>query len=162
MDNNGREDLLLHKNLTSFSLFDKSSKGVYDFNKQGIKTIHSENPISELFFSSHNIEILQNGIRYSVHLKSDKKIVIDKQSDNELLVVMRSVYLQYCKHLPINIVEQVRDLNTKVIDYCVPNILVEINQHVNFKNNVSKLPIPLDHAKNMSQQGTKFLFMKDL
>jgi hypothetical protein len=159
MENNGREDLLLHKNLTSYDFIEKSNDRQFDFQKQGIKSIHTENPISSLFFSEHNIDILQNGIRFSVFSKTENNMVIDKQSENELLIIMRSVYLQYCKHLPYNITSQVKELNTKVIDYSVPKILVEINQHVNFKNDISKLPIPLEHPKDMSQKGSKFLYM---
>jgi hypothetical protein len=70
---------------------------------------------------------------------------------------MRSIYLQYCKHKPYNIVDQVKELNGKVIDFAVPRILVELNQYVNYKKDASSLPIPLEHSKNVSSKGTKVL-----
>ena len=144
-------------NLTTYKLFD-DTKHSYDFHSQGIKNIHSENPISDVFFSQKNMDALQNGIRYLVYKKSAGKLVIDKQSDNELLVIMRSIYLQYCAHKPFNVIEQVRELNSKVLDYAVPVVLTELNQYVNYTNDASKLPIPLEHSKNVSPKGTKVLY----
>ena len=148
------------KNLTSYKFFTENVDN-YDFKKQGIKNIHTENPISELFFSQHNISILQNGIRYSVFKKTNDLKIIGNQSEHELLIIMRSIYLQYCKHKQYNIVEQVKELNSKVIDYAVPNILVELNQYINYKKDASSLPIPLEHAKYVSSAGTKILYTKE-
>ena len=148
------------KNLTSYKFFTENVDN-YDFKKQGIKNIHTENPISELFFSKHNISILQNGIRYSVFKKTNDLKIIGNQSEHELLIIMRSIYLQYCKHKQYNIVEQVKELNSKVIDYAVPNILVELNQYINYKKDASSLPMPLEHAKYVSSKGTKILYTKD-
>tara|TARA_Y100000389_G_scaffold153207_1_gene153374 strand:+ start:1227 stop:1697 length:471 start_codon:yes stop_codon:yes gene_type:complete len=148
------------KNLTSYKFFTENIDN-YDFKKQGIKNIHTENPISELFFSKHNISILQNGIRYSVYKKTNDLKIIGNQSEHELLIIMRSIYLQYCKHRQYNIVEQVKELNSKVINYAVPNIVVELNQYINYKKDASSLPIPLEHAKYVSSAGTKILYTRE-
>lgn len=147
-------------NLTSYKFFTDDTHN-YDFQKQGIKNIHTENPVSELFFSKHNINILQNGIRYSVFKKTSDLTVIDNQSENELLIIMRSIYLQYCKHKPYNIIQQVKDLNTKVLDFAIPRVLVELNQYVNYKKDASSLPIPLEHSTNVSSKGTKILYSRE-
>ena len=125
------------------------------------KNIHVENKVSSLFFSRHNIDTLQSAIRYSVYKRSQNKHIIDNQSENDLMVVMRSIYLQYSKNLPYDIIEQVKRLNSMVLDYCVPNILREVNQYHNYTNDISSLPIPLEHAKNMSSKGTKINHMKE-
>tara|TARA_Y100000389_G_C17050475_1_gene312509 strand:- start:73 stop:552 length:480 start_codon:yes stop_codon:yes gene_type:complete len=158
MENNGRVDISSYKNLTSYKFFDEQYNN-HDFQKQGIKNIHVENKVSSLFFSRHNIDTLQSGIRYSVYKRS--KHIIDNQSENDLMVIMRSIYLQYSKNLPYDIVEQVKRLNSMVLDYCVPNILREVNQYNNYTNDISSLPIPLEHAKNMSSKGTKINHMKE-
>jgi hypothetical protein len=156
LDSKGAMDALTHK-LTHYDLFDKT-KYAYDFNVQGIKNIHSTNPISDVFFSQQNIDILQNGIRYVVYKRTHDNLVIDKQSENELLIIMRSIYLQYSKHKPFGVLDQVRMLNSKVIDYAVPAILVELNQYVNYTRDASALPVPLEHSKNISPKGTKVLY----
>ncbi|QOI90208.1 hypothetical protein QKU58_gp123 [Pyramimonas orientalis virus] len=148
------------KNLTSYKFFTDDVDN-NDFKTQGIKSIHTDNPISELFFSKHNISILQNGIRYSVFKRTSDKSIIGEQSENELLIVMRSLYLQYCKHKPYNIIEQVKELNEKVLDFAVPRILVELNQYENYKKDASSLPIPLEHAQNVSSTGTNILYNKE-
>lgn len=147
----------LAKNLTTYNLFDETKQS-YDFNSQGIKNIHSANPISDVYFSQKNMNILQDGIRYLVYKKSGNNLVIDKQSDNELLIIMRSIYLQYCAHKPFDVVGQVKDLNSKVLDYAVPVILTELNQYVNYTLDASRLPVPLEHSKNVSPKGTKVLY----
>lgn len=160
MENNGRVDISSYKNLTSYKFFDEQYDN-HDFQKQGIKNIHVENKVSALFFSRHNIDTLQSGIRYSVYKRSQNKHIIDNQSENDLMVIMRSIYLQYSKNLPYGIVEQVKKLNSMVLDYCVPNILREVNQYHNYTNDIGSLPIPLEHSKNMSSKGTKINHMKE-
>jgi len=41
------------------------------------------------------MNLIQDGIRYQVYLKTDKKHIIDKQSEVELEIIMRSIYLQH-------------------------------------------------------------------
>lgn len=159
-NNNSKVDQEQLRNLTSYRFF-ANNESNFDLNTQSIKNIHTENPISELFFSKHNIHVLQNGIRYSVFKKTSNLTVIDFQSEFELLIIMRSIYLQYCKHKQYDIVGQVKELNTKVLDYAVPKILVELNQYVNYKKDASTLPMPLEHSKNVSQKGTKILYTRE-
>ena len=87
--------------------------------------------------------------------------VIDNQSERELRVVMRSIYLQYARNLPTNIVEQVRDLNSKVLDYIVPKIIIEVKQYDTYIRDASALPEPMDRGLNTSTTGTKFLHVKE-
>lgn len=147
-------------NLTSYKFF-ADNKSNFDLNTQSIKNIHTENPVSELFFSKHNISVLQNGIRYSVYIKTNNLSVIGNQSEFELMIIMRSIYLQYCKHKQFDIVGQVKELNSKVLDYAVPKILVELNQYINYKRDASTLPMPLEHSKNVSQSGTRILYTRE-
>lgn len=158
MDNNDLNESL--NRLTSNELFSNTSQ-FNDYDKQSIKNIHSENPLSSVFFSQHNIKILQDGIRYMVYIKTDNTTIIDNQSENELLIIMRSIYLQYSENKNYEIIKQIKDLNTKVLDYSVPLILVGVNQYINYKSDASQLPIPLEHSINVSPKGTKVLFTKN-
>ena len=47
---------------------------------------------------------------------------IGRQSDTELQIIMRSIYLQYSENNNCNIISQVKVLNKKVLDYCVEKI----------------------------------------
>lgn len=160
MNYNSKVNVDQVNNLTSYKFF-ADNKSNFDLNTQSIKNIHTENPVSELFFSKHNISVLQNGIRYSVYIKTNNLSVIGNQSEFELMIIMRSIYLQYCKHKQYDIVGQVKELNSKVLDYAVPKILVELNQYINYKRDASTLPMPLEHSKNVSQSGTRILYTRE-
>ena len=60
------------------------------------------------------------------------------------------------KHLPCKILEQVKELNNKVVRFAV-NAVVEIKQYLGYRDNVSSAPIPMDLPQNLSMKGTKVL-----
>ena len=119
----------------------------------------SKNDVNSVYFSKENIAALQQGIRYSVFRESQQ--VISKQNETELMVIMRSIYLQYAKNLPDNILSQIRELNGRVLDYVVPKITVELNQYNTYIRDASGLPVPMDRGQNTSVTGTKFLRQGD-
>ena len=43
------------------------------------------------------------------------------------------------------------------MDYCVPNILSEVQQYLGYLDNVQKLPNPLPLPENLSSAGSKTL-----
>ena len=73
---------------------------------------------------------------------------------------MRSIYFQYGKNLTFDIKQQIRDLNTRVINWCVDEIITNINQYINYTKAVSILPMVMEHAQLPSQKGTKTLEIK--
>ena len=153
---NGRISNLEGNNLISYDFFNETRSDPNAFRTQAIKNIHSESRVSNLFFSKENMDILQDGIRFVVFKKT--KEVISKQSEPELQVIMRSIYLQYSKNLNTNIIEQVKDLNSKVLDYTVSYIANQIHNYKIYTNDITNMPIPLERSKNMSSAGTKNLF----
>ena len=158
---NGRINTLHHTNLTKYEFFAEKNKGDHDhFQFNAVRHIHTDTPVGDLFFSTKNIGFLQDGIRYTIYTKTNKRHIIEPQSETELQIIMRSMYLQYSKNRPENVVDQVRDLNTKVLDYVIPRILSELNQYVNYKHDITYLPVPLERSKNMSSKGTEFLHLK--
>jgi hypothetical protein len=153
---NGRISNLEGNNLISYDFFNETRSDPNAFRTQAIKNIHSESRVSNLFFSKENIDILQDGIRFVVYKKT--KEIISKQSEPELQVIMRSIYLQYAKNLNTNTIEQVKDLNSKVLDYTVSYISNQIQNYKIYTNDITNMPIPLERSKNMSSAGTKNLF----
>ena len=114
----------------------------------------SKNDVNSIFFSKENVAALQQGIRYTVFRESQQ--IIGNQNETELMVIMRSIYLQYAKNLPDNILSQIRDLNGRVLDYVVPKITIELNQYKTYIRDASGLPVPMDRGQNTSVTGTKF------
>ena len=82
---------------------------------------------------------------------------IGRQSDTELQIIMRSIFLQYSKNQPCNLKQQVMELNNLVLNYCVDRITTEISKYLEYKDEVNKMPLPLEHPRNLSMAGEKSL-----
>jgi hypothetical protein len=115
--------------------------------------------VSTIFFSDNNVNLLQMGIYNKILNISAGKYNIGRQSDTDLKIIMRSIYFQYGKNTPNNIKEQVLDLNTRVIDWCVPEILSNIKQSDKYIMDISTMPIPLDRSILPTQKGLRTLEM---
>ena len=115
--------------------------------------------VSTIFFSDNNVNLLQTGIYNKILNISAGKYNIGRQSDTDLKIIMRSIYFQYGKNKPNNIKEQVLDLNTRVIDWCVPEILSNIKQSDKYIMDISTMPIPLDRSILPTQKGLRTLEM---
>jgi hypothetical protein len=109
------------------------------------------------YFSEANMDRVQNMIRYHVWLGSNKRHIISKQSAIELEIIMRSIYLQHARNLPCKIGEQVHELNKMVVTWCVQKILSEVDQYLNYLQNLDTLPQELELPKNLSNKGTRTL-----
>jgi hypothetical protein len=111
--------------------------------------------VSEQFFSEFNIRALQQGIRYKVYVASGGVHRIDNQSEPELVAIMRSMYINYCKNLPFDYIGQVRDLNGLVLDYAVPNIVSEANMRRHYLVDINTPLAVLEPAVSTSVAGFK-------
>ena len=87
-----------------------------NFNTDSIKGNLSENSLNSLFFSELNLDAIQLGIKNLVAKKTNGKHILGRQSDTELRIIMRSIYLQYGRNLNEDIILQVKDLNKCIID----------------------------------------------
>ena len=113
--------------------------------------------VSSVFFSNNNIDLLQFGIRNRILNDTQGKYQIGKQSETDLKIIMRSIYFQYGKNLAENIKEQVLDLNTRVIEWSVNEIISNIKQSERYIMDISTLPVPLDRSTLPSQKGLRQL-----
>lgn len=152
------------------NLFDTSTKTakiynndirLYDTkNLDSISRNYSGTCVSETFFSRENVDIIHQGLINYVYNKSNGKYKIGKQSEQELSIVMRSIYLTNGKNLNFNIKEQVKELNREVIEWCAERIIINIQQYLEYKTNVSTLKMPMETPALTSQKGLKTLELK--
>ena len=118
-------------------------------------------PLSDSFFTSKNVSILQSEIRKGVYRTSGpKQYTIDDQDVDELKIIMRAMYLQYAKNNTFNIEGQIAELNDFVIKWSIPRIISEIEMHNYNMNDISHLPIPMQQPVSMSAAGTRSLPFK--
>uniref|UniRef100_A0A6C0JHY8 Minor capsid protein P8 central region domain-containing protein n=1 Tax=viral metagenome TaxID=1070528 RepID=A0A6C0JHY8_9ZZZZ len=153
---NGRIDISgPHNNKENLPLFREKPRVLDSINNQNLSHTYDETKEQRFFFSKENIDNLQKLLKYHVWLQSEKTHVISEQNVNELLIIMKSIYLQYGSNSNINVIEQVKKLNAFVLDYCVPNILINIEMSRLYKKNVSKIPKPMELPKYISRAGTR-------
>lgn len=149
---NGRIDIL--NDIKGSTKIIKES-ALAENNVNSISQSLTNTPLSLKFFSKDNINSIQSGIINGVYVRSDDNYVIQNQNEQELLIIMRSHYLQYGKNLPNNINYQINELNNMVIVWSVDNIINNIQQYISYKKTCSTLPMPLERAQLPSQKGTK-------
>lgn len=111
--------------------------------------------VSELMFSEQNIAALLHGISYGVYNSSGGDIVVGEQSRDELLTIMRSIYLSDSRNLPFNVLEQVRELNKKVLDYAVPLVESEARSYLRYRSEFEQVPRPHQNPLYTSRAGMR-------
>jgi len=106
------------------------------------------NVLAQVFFSAKNIEIIQNGIRAGVYQMSNNKFVISVPNPDTVKIIMRSIYMQHAEHNPNDITGQVVKLNNYVLAYAVPSTYNEAVGYLQYKEQKSKLAVPLEYQKS--------------
>uniref|UniRef100_A0A6C0J0C0 Minor capsid protein P8 central region domain-containing protein n=1 Tax=viral metagenome TaxID=1070528 RepID=A0A6C0J0C0_9ZZZZ len=153
---NGRVNITgdTHKNC-KMPLYEESNRGNHLYKNYALKSIISTdgNKLSSNYFSKKNIDLIQNQLIKKVFIETDYKI--KRQSDTELKIIMRSVYLQYSKNIEKNIDKQILELNNLVYTYALPNIVSNLKQFLGYSKDISTLPIPLNLPENLSIKGNK-------
>lgn len=157
---NGRVDLLSIMPTFDIPSFQRNPVDNKNYAKEAIAGKLTLNDVSKLYFSEQNIEALHQGIRYRVYVETDGKYTIGRQSDQELKIVMRSIYIQHGKNINSDCVGEVRILNGKVLDWVVPEVLSNLLQYSTYRKDVSTLPVPLERSPNMSSRGTNPMELK--
>ena len=139
MDGNGRINIL-NSNGQAFNFADKIPiKEICNYNN-ALRGTWVDTPLSILFFSKENIELLQKNIIIGVYKKSNKQILIDEQSCDELKIIMRSIYLQNSHNLSYDITKQIQELNCLVLTYAINQIYKSAISYLKYKIDVSNAP----------------------
>lgn len=109
------------------------------------------------YFSKQNIEFIQNEIRRLVYVHSNGQYKIGNQSVQELIIIMQSVYDSNSHTEFYDHIEHIRTMNTKVLQYAVPNILRSIEMYNQYRSDKANLPVPLPHAIQTNSKGERTL-----
>lgn len=131
-------------NKNNISTNNISTKGVRT--RVAMRGLYEETLLSDLFFSNININNIQKLIKYEIY--NITELYIDKQPENDLLDIMKYIYLQYKEHpkIPKNDEEknelkeeykkEIYKLNKIVVDISVPIILSYIKQHLAYLRDI--------------------------
>jgi len=110
---------------------------------------------SRIYFSQQNIDWLQTHLRYVVYMETGD--VIGLQDESELVLVMRSIYLEMSEN-PSNssdFSKHLLELNNIVIAKLIPSVLNAINIHKTYQSQALKVRTPMAHPVNVNITGTK-------
>lgn len=153
---NGRVIMNNTQNVKDMNMIE-GNKPNNNFQVESLYGIQETSKLNQLYFSKKNMDIIQNNIRYTVYVKTNKKHIIDKQSDIELQIIMRSTYLQHSPNLEYNYKEQIEYLNKLVVDWCVEKIIPQLEQYIGYLKEVEYMPMPIDLPVNLSSKGSRTL-----
>jgi len=137
------------KNHVPYELFQETKKQT-NFSESA-KGIISPTIVSGVFFSRKNIDNLHSKIK--VGIKKTLNYDINNQSEEEIQIIMRSIYLQFSKNTDCDIQKQVFDLNKEVLNYCISNIYTNIKLYLGYIRNISEVSdfvMPLPEETNIA------------
>ena len=115
-----------------------------------------ETPLNTLFFSDFNKNRLQRGIRQA--FKNKTGISIDYQNPDDLFSLMRVVFINNAGDQYAKVNEQVKYMNTKVIDTCLSQIQTGVSQYIAYAEDIDTISTPMDRPVNTSTTGNKIDF----
>lgn len=113
--------------------------------------------LSDMYFSGKNLKHLKKIICDTVREKSGGayNITPEAQSDNNILTIMRYMYIEHAKHWEHSYKEQIAELNLKVLMDVVPRIMEKIAQDLSYRRDHSNQHLTMDRPQHMSIAGTK-------
>ena len=123
-----------------FKLFQESNKGPEENFNDSVSNILDGTILSKVYFSRKNINNLQQKIKSGIQLKSEGKLRVGDQSETQLKIIMRSIYLTHSKNVDCNIQQQISQLNNKILQYCIENVMTNAVQYINYLNDLNKTP----------------------
>lgn len=115
-------------------------------------------PLSIAFFSNNNINSIQKYIRREIFKRSKGEYILDTdQDENDLLLIMRSVYFTYSKHLPTHVEDQLKELNRYTLREIIPGMITNIEQQMLYLKDISQPIQPIALPLNVNNGGRRNL-----
>lgn len=118
--------------------------------------------VANAFFARGNVDGVQASLRHEVYRASEQqRLVVGRQSDIELGIIMRSVYLSdTTQSRSVTLREHVSELNRRVLDFSVPVVLSEARMYLTYLQSIQTMPVPLKWGEIASQKGSRQLVQR--
>jgi hypothetical protein len=121
--------------------------------KENIQYRHTNTSLNTQFFSPENVNVIQEQIRATVARMVNAQI--DRQSDSDLMMVMRSYYLTYAKNIPGNEAQELAELNERVVAFSSNRIAVEVEAYRYYRKDILDFPDPIARPIDTQIYGTR-------
>ena len=128
-----------------------------NFSNQMLKSYICSDKLSKHYFSKCNLDHVQQLLILNVSNISNNQYKIGRQSDRELLLVMRHIYLNDATNKNNNIIFEVNRLNNIVINKIMPKLISNIEQHANYIHDINspiRLMEPPVNVNSSNSRGT--------
>lgn len=116
---------------------------------------YEKSKLSIKYFDKSNVDHLQKQMITQVFKLTNNKI--GRQSDDELLIIMKSIFLQYGRNDDNNINKQIEELNSRVLEYSVNNIVSSIKQYNHYIKDITTEIKTMDMPQYVDSKGEKSL-----
>jgi hypothetical protein len=123
--------------------------------QEHIQYRHNNTPLNTIFFSEGNMANLQQKIHDAVLEMSKGEYNLSPQSEADLMLIMRSYYLQYAQNDPGNVAAELDQLNQRVVAYASNRIMVEIVAYKRFRKDILDFPEPIARSIDTHVFGTR-------
>jgi len=149
--------IALRRARSSFKLYEEDHKP--KVHREVIRGIVDPTALSDSFFSQLNVEEIQRLMRYMVWKQT--KHVVSPQRESTLLVIMRSIFLQFSNMTascdPKVIQKEVDRLNLFVLRDAVSTVLTGVEQHFGYLRDAGRIQAPIPRPLGLSNAGSREL-----
>lgn len=114
-----------------------------------------DTPLSKLFFTVDNVNVIQASLHHIVKQRTGYSI--DRQSDVELVQIMRSVYEAFADNVYVASQTEVSRLDAIVLDIVASQAIEGSVLYLQYLHDASNMYTPLDRGVNPSIKGEKQL-----
>jgi hypothetical protein len=121
--------------------------------KENIQYRHTNTELNMQFFGQANIDRLQSQIQTLVRQMIGADI--GRQSDSDLMLIMRSYYLQYARNDPNDVANELAELNDRVAQYSANHIAVEVEAYRYYRKDILDFPEPIARPIDTQIYGTR-------
>ena len=106
------------------------------------------------YFSVSNIKRIQNDIKKTIYIKTNKKYKLSEdQHVLDLLQVMKHIYTEYGKYTIKSVIRQVKKLNKYTIKSVIPDMINNIKQYYGYLKEINSSIKPIDTPMNVNRAG---------
>lgn len=136
----------------NYDLIDRTNEK-FDLTSSLVTSMHQcDTPLSRSFFSAGNMDSIQSSLRIVVREKTG--YVIGRQSEEQVALIMRSVFTLYANSgAPVG--DEVRRLNAYVLSQLAPMVGTGIAAYLGYVRDASQMHVPLERPVNMSMKGSR-------
>ena len=114
--------------------------------------------VAKLYFQKANMKRIQRMIKKEVFRRTKGKYKLEAdQDERDLLVSMKAVYTEYAVHLPDKVIRQVKNLNKKLIEYIIKDVIIAIEQYYAYIEDINQPLKPMIRPVNVNSAGRKTL-----